>query len=127
MCCLREDGGSVSSVTQLTQTAALRAMVDTVMSMYPLCRVLATSSATALDPGVLLQHRLGGYKVTIQSLDTAERATLLSRLLEGFELIIDCETPHAEDGASVRDAGLRDIASRCQVRKFYHDMRRPQL
>lgn len=111
----------MSSVTRLTQTAALRTMIDNVQSMYPLCCVIATSTAAvnALDPGVVLEHRLGGYKVALQSLDTAERAALLSRLMKGFELEIDCEIAPIGDTGGTRDAALRDVASRCQVRALY--------
>lgn len=114
--------GTVMSSTELTQMAALKQAIDTILERFPYCFVVATSTRPALelDPGLLLRHRLGGVVFALQALDAKERAELLRRLLNGV-LITDLQSTIQKNIQNIggdpisRDDAIKNIAASCQV------------
>lgn len=102
------------SITELTQTAALKMCIDRVLETLPDCTVVGTAVHTAsLDAGLLLPCRFGTV-MTLEALDTAEREQLISKAMGGFELM------HEEIGGASSDEDIvHEVASRCQVLKNY--------
>ena len=98
------------SVIELTQTAALKLCIDTILKEFPQCIIICTvCNMTSVDNGLLVPHRLG-IKFSLQGLNIEERMILLKKMLRGLD--IDWSENYSSSWASIGLHRISDVEER---------------